>query len=135
MNTCSLSITFSIFTYNVNRMSLYNNSFDNRKMCTSYSPFSWLGKYMTYAPLESQVMTMWSSHSQACLIIFPSIWLPNIIHFPKKFGITTITKIMHGVSPFSSKCSHQLSKTIGVIHIEKKVTKNVKRQALLYKKN
>jgi hypothetical protein len=34
--TFSQSITFLILTYNINCMSLYNKSFDNRKISTSY---------------------------------------------------------------------------------------------------
>jgi hypothetical protein len=37
-------------TYNVNDMSLYNKSLGNKKISTSYWPFSWFGKYMTSAP-------------------------------------------------------------------------------------
>ncbi len=46
-----VQITFSIVTYNVNGMSLYNKSFGNQKISTTYWPFSWLGKYMT-SPLH-----------------------------------------------------------------------------------
>ncbi len=43
-DTLSLSVTFSVLTYNVNGMSLYNKSLGNKKISTSYWPSSWLGK-------------------------------------------------------------------------------------------
>jgi len=67
MNTLSLSITFSVLKYNVNGMSLYNKSFNNQEIFTSYWPSSWLGKYMTSAPSKTQVTMVW--------LICQHVWL------------------------------------------------------------
>jgi hypothetical protein len=104
-------------TYNVNGMSLYNKSYSNQKISTSYWPSSWSRKYMTSAP------SLVPSHDS---VVVPFVSLLNYlsfnliawhISFCKKIEITKIIK-NSAWSPYLWRVVHQLSKTIGVIHVE-----------------
>ncbi len=74
---------------------------------------------------------VWSSHSQACLLSFPKLDCSTYFVLQINLKSRKQKYIMHGIpNPFLENVAHQLFKTIGVIHVEKKMKKNEKCEAL-----